>query len=164
MGSDYLKKSFLFLLCLLLPITAASGAEKLDHIEKLFSIRASITSQDEALPSLIQKTSGNDLRTLERLYEINASTLTTIEAYFRILMIALSNNDQMNKETIDILNEWLDFMRNQSKYDKQFFETTIKDTSNEDVRSQIKLSTEITKSLLETTDIGVAENVALLKK
>ncbi len=155
------KKSLVLFLVIILP--GLSSGREMDHIEALFAIRDSITTHGNILPEKIRDTRGNDLRTLERIYELNTSTLTTLEAYFRLLMIALSTGTESKSETIDTLNEWLTFIQNQCNYDIDYLDSTLEETDNGDIIEQIKIARENSIKLSEIAEIAKDQNKELLK-
>ncbi len=133
-----------------------------DYVEQLFDVRGLITNQGKELPLTIKETTGNDLRTLERIFELNTSTLTTIEAYFRILMITLSTKSETNSQAVKILNEWLTFTDNQCAYDLEYLDSTLQETTDGKVIEQIKTAKHNTQKLSEIIKIGIEENLRLL--
>ena len=61
-----------------------SSAEETTHVEDMFMIRNDFVEQGNGMPDYIKKATGVNLSTLERLFDLNTSALTMIEAYFRI--------------------------------------------------------------------------------
>ncbi|MFH1846177.1 MAG: hypothetical protein ABH869_01325 [Candidatus Omnitrophota bacterium] len=144
--------------------TFFSFAEDLDHVEKLFDLRSAISDQGNVIPTIIKKTSGKDLRTLERVFELNTSTLTMMEAYFRILTITLASGSESNPEAIKILNEWLLFMQNQSNYDMDYLSSTIKETSNPEVLIQLEIAKKNILELNKMSKAGISETRRMQKE
>jgi len=142
----------------------SSFADELVHVGKLFSLRDVITNQGNVLPEKIQQTDGIDRRTLERIFELNTSTLTTIEAYFRILMITIVTENEKNPEAIKILNEWLEFTKNQCKYDIEYLDSTLEDTRDQVVVDEINVTKESILSLKKIANSAIIENDAMLKQ
>ena len=139
----------------------SSFGDEFEYIEQLFELRTSITDQGQALPDIIKQTTGNDLRTLERIFELNTSALTTIEAYFRIVKIAFVTDEGINNETAPILNEWLAFIRNQCKYDSDFLDETLKETNDPAVKKHIILSKKNVERLSSLALKGISVNKSL---
>jgi len=154
--------SFFIVLSLIFSGTVLSYSEDFKQVEQFFALRNSITEQGNVIPNKIRNTRGADLRTLERIFEMETSTLTTIEAYFRILMIAISTKSETKPETVKILNGWLEFMDNQCKYDIEYLEEALKEIANPDVIEEIILAKTNTEKLSEIAKKSIAENSAML--
>jgi len=135
-----------------------SYAEGYQHINDLFDLRSAISDQGQSLPDSIKKAAGNDLRTLERIFELNTSSLTTIEAYFRLFKMALTAQEELTGETIDILNEWLSFIKNQCSYDIEYLQEALLETENEEVISHINTAKDNIEKLSKIADTGISEN------
>lgn len=146
-----------------LSVLHASSADELIHVGELFSLRDAITNQGNVLPEKIQQTDGIDRRTLERIFELNTSTLTTIEAYFRILMITIVTENEKNPDAVKILNEWLEFTKNQCKYDIEYLDSTLEDTQDKIVIDEINNTKESILSLKKIATSAIIENDAILK-
>jgi len=144
-------------------VLRSSSADELVHVGKLFSLRDVITNQGNVLPDKIQQTDGIDRRTLERIFELNTSTLTTIEAYFRILMITIVTENEKNPEAVKILNEWLEFTKNQCKYDIEYLDSTLEDTQDKIVIDEINTTKKSILSLKKIANSAIIENDAMLK-
>ncbi|MFH1798672.1 MAG: hypothetical protein ABH844_04985 [Candidatus Omnitrophota bacterium] len=140
----------------------SSFGKDYDYVEQLFDVRGLITDHGKLMPSAIKETTGNDLRTLERIFELNTSTLTTIEAYFRILMITLSTKSETNEQAVKILNEWLTFTNNQCAYDIEYLDSTLAETSDDTVIEQIQTAKHNAQKLSEILQLGIKENLRLL--
>ena len=151
--------SVILSLALGMAVCQSSGKET-SHIEDLFEIRTSITNQGKILPELIRKAYSNDLRTLERIFELNTSAVTTIEAYFRILKIALSSNMESDPETVEIMNGWLTFINNQCSYDIEYLDEALNETTNAEVIEQLNTARDNVKRLATISEKGILENAA----
>ncbi len=86
---------------------------------------------------MITSSSENDIRTLERIYELNTSALTTIEAYFRMLKVVTATEVDLSDQIINSLNEWLTFIHNQCTFDLDYLEEAYSSTNNTEVLLQI---------------------------
>ncbi|MDD4957006.1 MAG: hypothetical protein PHH49_04615 [Candidatus Omnitrophica bacterium] len=139
-------------------------AEDFSHIKDLFALRENLSEQGSSLPNAIKKTSGKDLMTLERIFELNTSALTTIEAYFRLFKMALAAGTNMRAEDIKIINEWLEFINNQCKYDIEYLDAAMKETSDGAVHEQIASAKDNIERLSLIAEKGVKENSAILTK
>ncbi|MFH1394840.1 MAG: hypothetical protein ABIH09_01630 [Candidatus Omnitrophota bacterium] len=156
----------ILLTCFIISLAFCSPlySEELMHVGELFSLRDAITEQGNLLPEKIEKTSGNDRRTLERIFELNTSTLTTIEAYFRILMITIATGNETNSEAIKILNEWLTFTKNQCVYDIEYLDATLKEANDPQVIDEIIQAKKHAESLLTLTSNAINENSKLVNQ
>jgi len=134
------------------------------YIEKLFDLRTAITDQGKNLPGDIKKTNGEDMRTLERIFELNTSALTTIEAYFRIFKVTITSGNDTKPEAVNILNDWLNFIANQCTYDTEYLNAALKDTRNKDVIQNLNISKKNIDKLAEIAQEGIAENNKMIKK
>ena len=136
----------------------ASFGEGFEHIKRLFELRESIGDQGKALPDLIRSSSGDDIRTLERIFELNTSALTTIEAYFRIFKMAISTQNMQDPATILILDEWLTFMGTQCKFDIEYLDEASSGNRDQAILKQINISKKNIIELATIAKIGVKEN------
>ena len=154
-----MKKIILIFTCTIILLKSSfSYAENFTHVEQLFDLRTAIINQGKTLPDHIKKITGTDRRTLERIFEMNNSTLTTIEAYFRILKIAVLSGNTSDPAVASILNEWLNFIKNQCAYDSEYLSASRKETDNKSIIQQINRSQKNTKRLSKITDNGITEN------
>ena len=133
-----------------------------DYVTKLDKIRNSIIQQGNILSTLIPKAKGNDIRTLERVYELNTSTLTTIEAYLKMLKVVLSSRKEIAKDDLGRLDGWLLFIHKQCKFDIEYLDEALSDTKEEAVIGQIKTSRQNMEKLANITAVGIEENKVLL--
>lgn len=157
-----LKKILIPLFCIaFLSFPLSGNTQTFQHVESLFDLRTQIGSQGDTLPEAIKEARGNDVRTLERIFELNTSALVTIEAYFRIFKISLSS-EKINNETVGILNEWLSFIKNQCSYDILYLNQALKESPSEKVAQNIRTSLTNIKKLSEIADNGIKENKTIL--
>lgn len=151
---------------MLLVITAITGevrAEDFAYINELFDIRNEMTEQGKSIPGSIKLAYGKDLRTLERIFELNTSALTTVEAYFRIFKIALSQEEGISSGSIQIMNEWLVFIEKQCQYDLEYLEEAKIETTNGMTETQIALTQKNIKKLANIVQKGIAQNELMMK-
>lgn len=134
-----------------------------DHIEQLFDLRTAITNQGDILPDAIKKVRGENLRTLERIFELNTSTLTMIEAYFRLSLITITTNSESDEKAVNVLNGWLTFTNNQCTYDLDYLMATLQETTDEGVVKHIQMAKQNTSRLSEITKLGIEENSHMLE-
>ncbi|MBF0216604.1 MAG: hypothetical protein HQL30_06375 [Candidatus Omnitrophica bacterium] len=155
---------FLFLIGFSGVYTPSSYSLEFDHIESLFDIRSSIASQGQVLPDSIRASAGNDVRILERIFELNTSALTTIEAYFRIFKVTFATKEGLTQATNKILNEWLAFVNNQCQFDIEYLKETLNEAKSEDTKRQIEISKRNIEKLANITKQGITENEDMLRK
>jgi hypothetical protein len=136
--------------------------EEFSHIRDLFALREDISNQGTTLPEAIKRTGGKDLMTLERIFELNTSALTTIEAYFRLFKMALTADTRMSDEDVKIMNEWLEFINNQCKYDVEYLDAAMKETSDDAVYDQVAKAKNNVEKLATITQKGIQENSGML--
>ncbi|HPS19391.1 MAG TPA: hypothetical protein PKY78_00170 [Candidatus Omnitrophota bacterium] len=139
-----------------------SFCQEYKHIEQMFDLRTAITNQGKMLPENIKQTVGNDLRTLERIFELNTSTLTTIEAYFRLFKMAISQEGDPTQTSVNILNEWLAFIKNQCAYDTQYLDEAMKEIKNPAVLDHIKTAKTNIEQLAHISELGIKENPSMI--
>lgn len=133
------------------------------HLKKLDAIRSSMSELGTVMPDLIRKAKPRDIRTLERVFEINTYALTTIEAYFKMLKVAISSNEPINKDTVTVLNGWLEFINKYCKSDIEYFDEAISETKDEVIVSLIGKAKNNIKELSEITLAAIDENKTLLR-
>ncbi|MFH1837615.1 MAG: hypothetical protein ABH862_05845 [Candidatus Omnitrophota bacterium] len=141
-----------------------SYSEDFKQVEHLFSLRNTITDQGSIIPEKIRNAQGADIRTLERIFEMETSMLTTMEAYFRILMISISSKSESTPETVKILNGWLEFIINQCKYDIEYLDEALKETKSPAVIEEIISAKDNIEKLSDIAKKSIAENSAMLVK
>jgi len=135
-----------------------SFSKELTHIEKLFDIREEITTQGKSIPILIKEAQYMDIRTFERIFELNTSILSTIEAYFRMVKISIIKKNNNNPKIIEILNNWLNFINNQCTYDLEYLNSSLPQSNNKECIEQIQIAIKNIENLYEITKLGIQEN------
>jgi hypothetical protein len=142
-------------------ISVRSSSFAQETILKLDGARNSITNQGNVLPNVIRNAKGNDVRTLERIYELNTSALTTIEAYMKMLRMALSFDGEINSESLEILNKWLLFIGKQCDYDIEYLDYALTETSDENTKEQINVSKNNLNNLKSISKLAIKENIKI---
>ena len=135
-----------------------------DHIRKLDTVRTSMTKMGGSLPDLIRKAPSRDIRTLERVFEINNYSLVTIESYLKMLRIAAQSAAGMNKDVIIVLNQWLKFITNYCEYDLKYMDEAISQTTDKAIVNVLTSQKENIASLRDAAKFGIDENTAIAKK
>jgi hypothetical protein len=154
-------KTLCFLMALLCIVSAPSFC--VSHIQALTQVRDDIIIQSNRMPPLIRASSANDIRTLERIYELNTSTLTTIEAYFKMIKVVTSSGVELNEDIITSLNEWLEFIHHQCAFDIDYLNEALAVTKDQSTITQIYIAQELLKQLKNSTSSGISENVQILQ-
>lgn len=123
-----------------------------------------MTEFGNKMPAMIKSAENRDIRTLERVFEINTYALTTIEAYFKMIKVAVSSEGDINKEIMEVLNGWLEFISNYCKKDMEYFDEALSDTSDEAIIDVVLEAKKNIKSLSDATIKAIDENKSLAKK
>jgi len=150
-------------LSLILATSGQKAAAQDHHLQKLDAIRSSMSDLGSTMPDLIRKAQPRDIRTLERVFEINTYALTTIEAYFKMLKVAVSSNEPINKEMVSVLNGWLEFINKYCKSDVEYFDEATSETKDQIIISLIGRAKNNIEELGETTIVAINENKSLLR-
>ncbi len=139
---------------------AVSSAFPQDHIRKLDAVRASMSKMGTSLPDLTRKAQPGDIRTMERVFEINNYSLVTIESYFKMIKIALSSGTGLNKDVLAVLNGWLKFISNYSEFDIKYIDEALSQTKDPAVIDILNAEKNNITSLREASLFGINENTA----
>jgi len=136
-----------------------------NQVNEFDSVRTSILEQGSKMPEIIKNAKTNmEIRTLERIYELNTSLLVTIESYFRMLRLVITSEIEVNSKIIETLNGWLVFMGKQCDNDLEYLESAVGETKNLDVIEQVRLAGENIKKLKTAIDAAMEENMNVLSK
>ena len=155
----------IFLAAAALFINPASGyPDGTNHIKELDSLRTSMSSLGSTMPERIRGAQKYDIRTLERVFEINTYALTTIEAYFKMIKVAVSSNGDINTEIVSVLNGWLEFMNKYCGKDLDYFDEAMAITTDKKVIDLITKARNNIQTLDSITKRAIKENNDMLKK
>ncbi|MFH1189342.1 MAG: hypothetical protein V1682_01475 [Candidatus Omnitrophota bacterium] len=135
-----------------------------EHIRKLDAVRASMAKMGSALPELTRKAQPRDIRTMERVFEINNYSLVTVESYFKMIKIALASGAGLNKEVIGVLNGWLKFVSNYCEYDIKYMDEALSQTKDAPIIEILKAEKSNISALIDATQFGIKENTATSDK
>jgi hypothetical protein len=149
--------AFLFAAC-------CGGVFCQEHLQKLDDVRLSMGKVGGTLPDLIRKAKPGDIRTLERLFEINNYALVTIESYLKMIRIALASSSGINKDVLGVLNGWLKFVAHYCDYDIKYIEEALTETKDTAVIEVLKAEKQNISNLRDTTQVGIKENTDLSSK
>lgn len=154
----------IFTLAIAILALLAADAFCQEHIRDLDGVRTKMADLGNRLPGIIKSAKPQDLRTLERVFEINNYALVTIESYLKMIKVALSSSEGINNETVTVLNGWLKFIRRYCEYDIKYFEEALKETTDDKVIEIVKNEQANISRLMIISDKGVDENNKLFKK
>jgi hypothetical protein len=159
-------KRFLFCLAFmgLLSFSYVTHAICQEHIRKLDAVRTSMAKMGSALPELTRKAQPQDIRTMERVFEINNYSLVTIESYFKMIKIALSSGAGLNKDVLTLLNGWLKFVSNYCEYDIKYMDEALVQTKDAAISEVLKAEKSNISSLRDASQFGIKENNATADK
>jgi len=152
---------FFLALSFLLP---TGGLAFKEHLTDLDAVRTSLTSVGGRLPDIIKKAKPEDIRTLERVFEINNYALVTIESYLKMLKVMISSGGSLNKDTIGVLNNWLKFIKNYCEYDLKYFEEALSGTRDEVVIEMLNIEKQNISMLIKISEKGIDENNRFVTK
>jgi hypothetical protein len=105
-----------------------------DYLKDIDNVRSSMTAMGYKLPEAIRNTKPDNIRTLERVFEINNYALVTIESYLKMLKIFSLSNVRNNKGTLPIINGWLTFISDYCATDVKYLEEARMEMVGEDER------------------------------
>ena len=133
-----------------------------DHLSDLDSVRSSMTEIGYTLPQAIKAAKSQDIRTLERVFEINNYALMTIESYLKMLKVFSLGGGYLNKETVDILNGWLKFISNYCEYDIKYLDEAKAETQDKTTLELVEKERANIESLKNAAIKGSVENLKVL--
>jgi hypothetical protein len=139
---------------LLLPATAWTD----DHLKDIDNVRSSMTAMGYKLPEAIRTTKPENIRTLERVFEINNYALVTIESYFKMLKVYALSHDRNAKETLPIVNGWLTFISDYCESDIKYLDEARAEMTGEAERKIVGEEKDDLAKLMEAAHKGIDEN------
>lgn len=151
-----------FMLCAVFCFGGITAALAQDHLKDLDGVRSSMTELGYKLPDVIKAAKPQDIRTLERVFEINNYALMTIESYLKMLKVFSIAGGYINKEIVGILNGWLNFMSNYCEYDIKYLEDARKETQDKTTLDIIDVERDNISRLMQAAIKGSAENSKIL--
>ncbi len=159
----YKLRNAIIISSILLAPLVSSPAFGQNHIKELDVVRTSMTEMGGIMPAMIKSAKPVDLRTLERVFEINTYALTTIEAYLKMIKVTLSSNGDINKDVVDVFNGWLEFMNKFCKKDIEYLDEALSETKDQSIVSVITKTKKNITELGNITTRGIEENKGLLR-
>jgi len=134
-------RAFFLTFCLIALLALPASAQS-HHIKELDGLRNSMTKLGDGMSDVVKNVPKRDLRTAERVFEINTYALTTIEAYFKMIKVAVSSSGEINAEIVSVLNGWLDFMGKYCKKDIEYFDEALADTKDKPLVQKLETVTQ----------------------
>jgi len=135
-----------------------------DHLNDIDGVRSSMTEIGYKLPEMIKSAKPQDIRTLERVFEINNYALMTIESYLKMLKVFSLGGGYLNKPTVDILNGWLKFISNYCEYDIKYLDEARADTQDKTALDIIEKERASIEALRNAAIKGSLENSKILSE
>lgn len=133
------------------------------HLRDLDEVRSSMANIGSKLPSMIKSARPEDMRTLERLLEINNYALMTIESYLKMLKISTISGG-LNKEAIELVNRWLTFISRYCEADIKYLEEAKNETKEKTAADIIWQERNCIFRLKEAAKKGITENSNLFMR
>ena len=137
-------------------VTTTAWAQ--NHLKYLDSVRSSMTEIGDKLPNIIKSAKPDDIRTLERVFEINNYALMTIESYLKMLKVSTLSGGTLNKDVITLVNRWLQFMANYCEDDMKYLDEAKEETKDKATADIIEKERESISHLMEAAKKGIDEN------
>ena len=140
---------------LLLPVTAWPD----DHLRDIDKVRSSMTAMGYKLPEAIRSTKPENIRTLERVFEINNYALVTIESYLKMLKIFSLSTTRNNEGALPIINGWLTFIASYCESDAKYLEEARLEMKGDVERGIVGEERDNITRLMEAARKGIDENI-----
>lgn len=132
-------------------------AEDLSYIEELFSVRDSFAAHSKDVSETLFSQKTGNVRELERIFELNSSNMTAIEAYFKIFRIVFTQERTPTDRDLRTSAEWLEFILEQCKYDLEFLEAKLHEPLSPLIRKHTTAAHENVRSLASAAQKGLSE-------
>jgi len=148
--------------CLVMALGAGFAFSQ-DHLKDLDSVRTSMTDLGYKMPDVIKNSKPQDIRTLERVFEINNYAMVTIESYLKMIKMVVSSGGGVNQDVVKVLNGWLGFIKHYCDYDIKYLDEVLTETKEQTTIEVVKASKTNISKLREVTEKGVVENTQMLQ-
>ena len=135
-----------------------------NHLKDLDDVRSSMTAIGNRIPAATKISKPGDMRTLERVFEINNYALMTIESYLKMLKAYSFSGNKLNKDIITLVNNWLQFIANFCSADIKYLDEARAGTQDKIVLELVDNERDSISRLMEAAKKGLTENSALLKE
>lgn len=139
-------------------LLSASTACPDDHLKDIDKVRTSMTDIGYRLPKAINSTKPENIRTLERVFEINNYALVTIESYLKMLKVFSLSPNRNFKETLVILNSWLNFIASYCASDIKYLDEARAEMKGEAEKAIVGEEVANITKLMEAAQKGIDEN------
>ena len=147
-----------------LVLVAHCHCQEEERVRNFDTVRTSMTKVGGVLPEAIRKAQPGDIRTLERVFEINNYALVTIESYLKMLRIARTSGNETDKSVSGILNGWLKFIAYYCEYDMKYLDEAVSQTKDTAVIEILKSEKANVTSLRDASRSGTKEEAAATPK
>jgi hypothetical protein len=134
-----------------------------DYLKDLDSVRTSMTELGYKMPDLIKNAKPQDIRTLERVFEINNYAMVTIESYLKMIKMVLSSGGTVNKEVMKVLNGWLEFIKNYCTYDIKYLDDALTETKEKATIDAVTAQKNNILKLKDVSEKAIRENTEMVK-
>jgi len=142
--------------CMLLSPAAAWSD---DYLKDIDDVRSSMTAMGYKLPEAIRTTKPDNIRTLERVFEINNYALVTIESYLKMLKIFSLSSVRNDKGTLPVINGWLTFISDYCESDVKYLEEARMEMAGDEERKIVGEQKDNIAKLMEAARKGIDENL-----
>lgn len=149
------------ILAVTLFLAASTSGLAQDHLKDLDNIRSSLTEIGNKLPGIIGSAAAEDVRTLERVFEINNYALMTIESYLKMLKVTVVSGGKLNKAAVSLVNTWLRFIANYCENDTKYLDEALKDTKDGAASDIVSRERNCIFLLQKAATKGIEENSSL---
>jgi hypothetical protein len=129
-----------------------------DHLKDIDDVRSSMTAMGYKLPDAIRATKAENIRTLERVFEINNYALVTIESYLKMLKIFSLSDVRNDKKVLPIINGWLTFISHYCESDIKYLEEAQKEMAGDNERKIVGEQKDNISRLMKAARRGIDEN------
>jgi len=122
-----------------------------------------MTAMGSRLSEAIRASQPENVRILERVFEINNYALVTIESYLKMLKIFSLSGGYGREEVIKVLNNWLSFIMSYCANDMKYLEEEagqIKDKTVSDILAEEK---DNISKLQDAARKGTVENLRIFE-
>lgn len=158
------RKKILLSIALAITVSCAApgAAWAQSHLKDLDETRSLLTEIGNKLPDVIKSAKPADIRPLERVFEINNYAMMTIESYLKMLRVATLPGNSLNKETITLVNNWLQFIANYCESDLKYLDEAMAEAGEKSTSDIIGQERDGISRLREAAKKGMIENSKLM--
>lgn len=154
-------RSSLFAIIGFTVLLTAMTAQCEDHISNIDAVRTSMAATGSKLSEAIRTAQPENIRTLERVFEINNYALVTIESYLKMMKIFSLSGGYGREEIIKILNNWLSFIISYCASDMKYLEAEARQIKDKAVRDILAEEKDNITKLQDAARKGTVENLRI---